>query len=117
MTDGTVTRGEQWNKLSAALNSQQKNIFVLLDSKPSFVTDIDRNAFYAMLSGAAKSKNVFVILSGGENFCRIENGVRYITVANARDDAMLHKSIANTCYLSFNITDSGVTYQFKKLFN
>ena len=117
MTDGTVTRGEQWNKLSAALNSQQKNIFVLLDSEPSFVTDIDRNAFYAMLSDSAKSKNVFVILSGSENFCRIENGVRYITVANARDDAMLHKSIANTCYLSFNITDSGVTYQFKKLFN
>lgn len=117
LSGGTISRGEQWSKLSAALNSPQKNIFVILDEEPSFVTQLDRDAFYGMLSEGAKSKNVFVILSGSENFCRIENGVRYITVANSRDEDMIHKSIANTCYLSFNITDSETTYSFKKLYN
>ena len=116
MADGIVSRGEQWEKLSLALKSEKKNIFVILDREPEFVTEIDRSAFYAMLSDAAESKNVFVISSGSENFCKIENGVRYLTIANARDEDMIHKSIANTCYLSFNITQSTATYQFKKIF-
>jgi len=113
----TVSRGDQWQKLSAALSSPQKNVFVILDQKPAFVMGIDRDAFFGMLEEAAKTKNVFVIYSGDENFCRIENGVRFLTVANARDEEMLHKSIENSCYLSFNITESGATYAFKKLFD
>lgn len=116
LDEGKLSRGEQWKKLSEALEGSKENVFVLLDKAPSFVSDIDREAFCAMLSKAAENKNVFVILSGNENFCRINEGVRYITVANARDEDMIHKSIENTCYLSFNITDNEVTYQFKKLF-
>lgn len=116
LAEGKVSRGEQWKKLSGALSGNEKNVFIVLDKAPSFITELDGEAFYSMLSEAAKNKNVFVILSGSENFCRIYNGVRFITIANARDEDMIHKSIENTCYLSFNITDNGVTYQFKKLF-
>lgn len=116
MEKGIISRGEQWEKLSRALTSVQKNVFVILDSEPGFVTDIDRSAFYAMLSDAAQSKNVFVISSGSENFCKIEDGVRYFTVANARDENVLHKAIENVSYLSFNITQGSATYQFKKIF-
>lgn len=116
LAEGKVSRGEQWKKLSGALSGNEKNVFIVLDKAPSFITELDGEAFYSMLSEAAKNKNVFVILSGSENFCRIYNGVRFITIANARDEDMIHKSIENTCYLSFNITDNEVTYQFKKLF-
>ncbi len=115
-SDGKISRGTQWQKLSSTLNSPKKNVFVVLDEAPSFQSQIDSDAFYGMLSKAAKTKNVFVVSSGSENFCRIENGVRYFTVANARDEKSMVKSVANTRYLSFNITDSGVTYIYKKLF-
>lgn len=116
--DSTLSRGTQWQKLSQVLNSSQKNVFVVLDKEPSFLTEIDRDAFYSMLSDAAKKKNIFVISSGNENFCRIENGVRYFTVADVRDETSIVKSVGNTCYLTFNITDSGeATYNFNKLFN
>lgn len=118
LADSVVSRGTQWEKLSEVLNSSQKNVFIVLDKEPSFLTDIDRDAFYSMLSDAAKKKNIFVISSGGENFCRIEDGVRYFTVANVRDESSMVKSVGNSCYLTFNITDSGtVTYNFNKLFN
>ncbi len=117
LADSTIARGTQWQKLSGVLNSPQKNIFVVLDKEPSFLTQIDRDAFYTMLSKAAKEKNVFVISSGDENFCRIEDGVRYFTVANIRDENTIVKSVENSCYLTFNIDDSGaVTYNFNKLF-
>ena len=117
MRNGIISRGTQWQKLSDALNSSQKNIFVILDRNPLFSTEIDRNAFYSMLSEAAKTKNVFVITIGSENFCRIEDGVRYITVANVRDENTLQKSVDNVCYLSFDITSDNATYTFKNLFN
>ncbi|MBQ8807808.1 MAG: phosphodiester glycosidase family protein [Clostridia bacterium] len=115
---GVMTRGEQWKNLYTALNdSNSKNIFILADKPVDFVTDIDKRAFHSMLQEAAKTKNVFVILSGDENFCRIANGVRFITLSDPRDEDMLHLSIENTKYLSFNITESEVTYQFKNLYN
>lgn len=117
LADSTISRGTQWQKLSEVLSSSQKNVFVVLDKEPSFLSEIDRNAFYSMLSDAAKKKNIFVISSGDENFCRIEDGVRYFTVANIRNESSIVKAVANTCYLTFNIADSGaVTYNFNKLF-
>ena len=114
--DGVISRGTQWEKLSAALNSSQRNVFVILDKEPSFSSEIDKKAFYSMLSDAAKNKNVFVIFSGSENFCRIENGVRYITIANIRDENTMEKSVENVCYLSIRITNDNTTYVFKNLF-
>lgn len=117
IADNIVSRGTQWQKLSDTLNSSQKNVFVILDNEPSFKAQIDRDAFYAMLSQAAKKKNIFVISSGDENFCRIEDGVRYFTIANIRDENSIVKSVENSSYLSFNITQNGeVTYNFNKLF-
>ncbi len=115
--DGIISRGTQWEKLSSALNSSQKNVFVILDKEPSFASEIDKKAFYSMLSDAAKKKNVFVILSGSENFCRIEDGVRFITVANIRDESTMEKSVEKVCYLSFKITNDSATYVFKNLFD
>lgn len=115
--DGVISRGTQWEKLSTALNSSQKNVFVILDKEPSFASEIDKKAFYSMLSDSAKTKNVFVISSGGENFCRIEDGVRYITVANIRDESTIEKSIEKVCYLSFKITNDSATYVFKNLYD
>lgn len=115
--DGVISRGTQWEKLSSALNSSQKNVFVILDKEPSFASEIDKEAFYSMLSDSAKTKNVFVISSGSENFCRIEDGVRYITVANIRDENTIEKSVEKVCYLSFKITNDSATYVFKNLYD
>lgn len=115
--DGVISRGTQWEKLVTALNSSQKNVFVILDKEPSFASEIDKEAFYSMLSDSAKTKNVFVISSGGENFCRIEDGVRYITVANIRDENTIEKSVEKVCYLSFKITNDSATYVFKNLYD
>ncbi len=115
--DGVISRGTQWEKLSSALNSSQKNVFVILDKEPSFASEIDKKAFYSMLSDSAKTKNVFVISSGSENFCRIEDGVRYITVANIRDESTIEKSVEKVCYLSFKITSDSATYVFKNLYD
>lgn len=115
--DGVISRGTQWEKLSSALNSSQKNVFVILDKEPSFASEIDKKAFYSMLSDSAKKKNVFVISSGSENFCRIEDGVRYITVANIRDESTIEKSVEKVCYLSFKITSDSATYVFKNLYD
>ena len=115
--DGVISRGTQWEKLVTALNSSQKNVFVILDKEPSFASEIDKEAFYSMLSDSAKTKNVFVISSGGENFCRIEDGVRYITVANIRDEITIEKSVEKVCYLSFKITNDSATYVFKNLYD
>ncbi len=115
--DGVISRGTQWEKLSSALNSSQKNVFVILDKEPSFASEIDKKAFYSMLSDSAKTKNVFVVSSGSENFCRIEDGVRYITVANIRDESTIEKSIEKVCYLSFKITNDSATYVFKNLYD
>jgi len=117
MDNGVISRGTQWTKLSEALNSAQKNVFILLDKAPAFSTEIDRKAFDDMLSKAAKNKNVFVISSGSENFCRIENGVRYLTLANIRDEKTIEKSVEKVCYLSFRLTTSGASYTFKNLFD
>lgn len=115
--DGVISRGTQWQKLSDALNSARKNIFVILDKEPSFASEIDKKAFYDMLSRAAEKKNVFVISGGSENFCRIENGVRFITVANIRDESSIEKSVEKVCYLSFRITSDSATYVFKNIFD
>ena len=115
--DGVISRGTQWEKLSSALNSSQKNVFVILDKEPSFASEIDKKAFYSMLSDSAKTKSVFVISSGSENFCRIEDGVRYITVANIRDESTIEKSVEKVCYLSFKITNDSATYVFKNLYD
>lgn len=114
---GVIERGSQWKKLSEALNSaKQKNIFVLLRGTAEFSADIDKAAFSSMLSDGAKNKNVFVIYSGSENFCRIDGGVRYISLADVKDEKILWKSIEKAKYLSFNITADSVTYCFKKLY-
>lgn len=115
--DGVISRGTQWEKLATALNSSQKNVFIILDKEPSFASEIDKKAFYSMLSDSAKTKNVFVISSGSENFCRIEDGVRYITIANIRDENTIEKSVEKVCYLSFKITNDSATYVFKNLYD
>ena len=58
-----------------------------------------------------------VIKSGNENFTTIKNGVRYMSVADSRNEKTIKNSVEKTRYLSFNIAkDGGVTYIFKKLF-
>lgn len=115
---GVMERGSQWKKLAEALgNAKQKNIFVLLRGTAEFSADIDKAAFSSMLSDGAKNKNVFVIYSGSENFCRINGGVRYISLADVKDEKILWKSIEKAKYLSFNITGDSVTYSFKRLYN
>ena len=115
---GVMERGSQWKKLAEALGSaKQKNIFVLLRGTADFSADIDKAAFSSMLSDGAKNKNVFVIYSGSENFCRINGGVRYISLADVKDEKILWKSIEKAKYLSFNITGDSVTYSFKRLYN
>ena len=113
---GKISRGKQWEKISSALKSENKNIFILLDEKENFVTELDREAFYSMLTDASESKNIFVIYGGDENFCTIKNGARFISVKNARSEKVLHKSIEKATYLSFNITGNEVSYQFRKIF-
>lgn len=115
--NGKITRGSQWENLEEALFGNDKNIFILLENEENFVTDLDRDAFYAMIEEASKTKNVFVIRNGEENFTTIKHGARFITVANSKTEKMLYRSIEKTRYLSFNIENDGsVTYFFKKLY-
>ena len=114
---GKFDRGEEWKKFAESVkNTNEDNLFIVSDLPIGFVADIDRQAFHTILSDAAKEKNVFVINSGSENFCRIADKIRYITIADIRDEDDLASAIKNTCYLSFKVTDSNVTYSFKNLF-
>ena len=114
---GKFSRGEQWKKLAETLKSaEQDNIFIISDEAIGFISDIDREAFHSIVSDAAKGKNVFVISGGEENFCRIADGVRYISVADPRQEDSIFHSIKNASRLSFRITDSSITYSFKKMF-
>ncbi len=113
---GKFTRGEQWKKLAEALKGTADNIFIISDEAIGFVSEIDRKAFHSLLSEGAKEKNVFVISRGEENFCRIADGVRYLTVADPRQEDSISHSIKNASRLSFRITSNSITYSFKKLF-
>lgn len=114
---GVVSRGQQWRTLSNALsNARQKNVFILLRSEYGFQTQTDKDAFSGMLSNAAKDKNVFVIYNADEYFCDIKDNVRYISLADVKDEKLLHRAIENVRYLSFNITEDTVTYCFKKIY-
>ena len=112
-----LSRGQQWAKLSEALSgASQENVIILLNSPPKFAAEIDEKAFSGMLGNFAEKKNIFVVYNGDENFCSIYDGVRYISVADIDDESMLHRAIANTKYLSFNITEKGISYCFKNLY-
>ncbi len=114
---GKIIRGEQWEKLANILSGNDKNVFILLEEREDFVSDLDRSAFYSMIEKATKSKNVFVIYRGEENFTTMKHGARFITVADPKTEKMLHRSIENSAYLSFNIDDNGnATYSFKKIY-
>ena len=113
---GKFSRGEQWKKLAETLKSAAENIFIISDEAIGFVSDIDRKAFHSLLTEGAVEKNVFVISGGEENFCRIADGVRYITVADPRQEDSIFHSIKNASRLSFRITSNSITYSFKKLF-
>lgn len=114
---GVISRGSQWQKLQAALDTgEQKNIIVLLDSAPKFAADIDKEAFAEMMRKASKNKNIFAVFPGKENLCRMENGIRYISVADAESGNNLYEKMDNVSILSFNVTGEGISYQFKKLY-
>ena len=114
---GVVIRGSQWQKLQTALDTgEQKNIILLLDSAPKFAADIDKKAFEEMMKKASKNKNIFAVYPGKENLCRMENGIRYISVAHANNGNNLYEKMDNVSILSFNITGEGISYQFKKLY-
>ncbi len=113
---GKIARGTQWGKLSDILSGNDKNVFILLNEKEDFVSDIDREAFYSMLEQASETKNVFVIYRGDENFTTMKHGARFISVSNSKTEKMLHKSIETSAYLSFDITENDVSYSFRKIF-
>ncbi len=113
---GVLARGNQWTKLDSALKgASQKNIIVLLDKDPGFDGSLDKDAFYKMLENTAKTKNVFVVYNGDKNFASIKNGVRYITVADPKDEGSIKSTMDNFKYLSFDITENSITYSFKNL--
>ena len=115
---GNILRGEQWKKLSSVLlNSTEKSLIILIDTAYGFSADVDNAAFSSMLEKAAENKNVFVVYNDDKNFCRIENGVRYISVASSKEEKVIGRAIENTKYLSFDITPDGATYSFKKLYH
>lgn len=115
---GVISRGGQWQKLLAALGgAKQKNIIILLNSAPKFVADIDKAAFDEMTEKASKDKNIFLVYRGEENSCRMENGVRYISLADVNNGENISEKIENICKLSFNITEKDISYQFEKLYD
>lgn len=118
LTDkGVLGRGSQWTRLNTALkNASQKNVIVLLDSNPGFVASLDKSAFESVLQTAAKTKNVFVVYCGDENSAVIKNGVRYITVADSKDGTDVENKLENMKYLSFDITETDITYCFRNMF-
>lgn len=117
LSSGRLARGEQWKNLSGQLNAAvEDNIFIVTDEPLRFAAELDRMAFHSMVKETAKEKNVFVIYSGEENFCRISDGVRYMTVAGAEDESSLSQAIEHTSYLNFNITADEITYQYRKLY-
>ena len=117
LSSGRLARGEQWKNLSGQLNTAvEDNIFIVTDEPLRFAAELDRMAFHSMVKETAKEKNVFVIYSGEENFCRISDGVRYMTVAGAEDESSLSQAIEHTSYLNFNITADEITYQYRKLY-
>lgn len=114
---GVFSRGSQWKKLDSALKGGlQKNVIVLLDSAPTFVADLDKLAFENMLQTAAKTKNVFVVYCGDENSATMKNGVRYISVSDSKDGDDVKSTVETMKYLSFNITNDGITYFFKNMY-
>ena len=107
----------QWDKLSEALkSSQEKNLILLLNSSPDFKDSLEKSVFSDLLSDASKEKNIFVVYNGKENHTVILGGVRYISLAGREDYPSLSTGVSEMKYLSFNITQSGITYSFENLF-
>lgn len=115
---GVVSRGAQWQKLKTSLEgAKEENIILLLDGGMKFNAEIDKAAFNEMLKNAAMSKTVFVVYAGAENVSRMENGIRYISLASAIRGENPSDRLENISTLSFNITKNGISYCFKKLYD
>ncbi len=116
MSGGSL-KNQQWSKLTAAISSaSEKNIFVLLKDAPIFSDTLESDVFRDYLSDIAKNKNVFVVYNGNENLSFIKNGVRYIALADESDFSSLSEKVERMKYVTFNITQNGVTYSLNKLY-
>lgn len=116
MSGGSL-KNQQWGKLTAAISSaSEKNIFVLLKDAPIFSDTLESDVFRDYLSDIAKNKNVFVVYNGNENLSFIKNGVRYIALADESDFSSLSEKVERMKYVTFNITQNGVTYSLNKLY-
>lgn len=107
----------QWGKLTEAVkNAKEKNIFILLNENFYIKDSLENRVFHDFMSDMAKNKNIFVVYNGVENNVRIHGTVRYISISDVGEYTGIKPSMEKMKYLSFNITDKGVTYSFKKLY-
>ncbi len=107
----------QWEKLVNALkNAKEKNIFILLNENLYLKDSLENRVFYDFMTDMAENKNIFVVYNGVENNVNIHGGVRYISLSDADEYTSVKSSMGKMKYLSFNITDTGVTYSFKRLY-
>lgn len=89
---------------------------MLLKDAPIFSDTLESDVFRDYLSDIAKNKNVFVVYNGNENLSFIKNGVRYIALADESDFSSLSEKVERMKYVTFNITQNGVTYSLNKLY-
>ena len=107
----------QWKKLDSAIkNAKEKNIFILLNENLYLKDSLENRVFYDFMTDMAKNKNIFVVYRGIENNVKIHGGVRYISLSDVDEYTSIKSSMEKMKYLSFNITDSGVAYSFKRLY-
>lgn len=111
----SATNADQWDYLSNSLNSESKNIFIVLSE--SYYTQIggyyDRARFTGLLSNAvAKGKNICVIFKNENDSVSVENGVRYFGVRGTANVKLSdNSSLRNYRYLLLGADADGINYK------
>lgn len=114
---GTLRTNSQWQKFTAAIeNAAEKNIIISINGDLSFSDELENRVFFDYLSDKAKTKNIFAVYYGKENFSYIKNGVHYISLAAASDYTSLSQTLESMKYLSFSLTPDSVSFSFENLY-
>lgn len=104
----------QWDYFRKLLNSESKNIVILLQGNEEAAALLDRKAFDKAIQEAAKNKNIYVVYKSSVFSSKKRGEASYISIA---DYARLEKrSLTDLQCLVFYDTSEGLKYGFKQLF-
>lgn len=113
---GLYTKRGQWDFIKEALNSSEKNIFIVTNQEGfNLPYQREKDLFRRTLFEKSREKNIFLVSRGNSFTQRVEGNVRYITVPDYVD--MTNGNLSNDfrC-LTFNLGANGVTYSYNPVF-